>query len=96
MQTKQTQHAKVRQQQRGIPQLVQDWLIDFGQEQYDGKGGIVRFFNRTSLRLMEKAFGQAPIARMSEYLRCYLVQDSHDGSIITLGKRYTQAHIYRY
>lgn len=96
MQSTQTQHAKVRQQQRGIPPLVQDWLIDFGQEQYDGNGGVIRFFNRSSLRQMERAFGHAPVARMSEYLRCYLIQNSHDGSIITLGKRYTQTHIYRH
>lgn len=96
MQTTKTQHATVRQQQRGIPPLVQDWLIDFGQEQYDGKGGVIRFFNRSSLRLMERALGHAPVARMSEYLRCYLVQNSHDGSIITLGKRYNQAHVYRH
>lgn len=96
MQTIQTQHAKVRQQQRGIPPLVQDWLIDFGQEQYDGNGGVIRFFDRSSLRCMERTLGHAQVARMSEYLRCYLVQDSHDGSIITLGKRHVQTRIYRH
>lgn len=96
MQAIQTQHAKVRQQQRGIPPLVQDWLIDFGQEQYDGNGGVIRFFDRSSLRQMERSLGHAPVARMSEYLRCYLVQDSHDGSIITLGKRHAQTHIHRH
>jgi hypothetical protein len=96
MQTIQTQHAKVRQQQRGIPLLVQEWLIDFGQEQYDGNGGVIRFFDRASLRLMEDTLGHGLVARMSEYLRCYLVQASHDGSIITLGKRYAQTHVYRH
>lgn len=96
MNTIQTQHAELRQQQRGIPPLVRDWLIDYGEEQFDGRGGVVRYFNRNSIRRIETQVGKKPAARLSEFLRCYLVQSSSDGVVITLGKRYSSRHIYRH
>jgi len=39
-----TQHAATRSQQRGIPPIVSTWLLDYGEEIYDGHGGIVRCF----------------------------------------------------
>jgi len=91
-----TEHATIRQQQRGIPPLVADWLIDYGDEQFDGHGGIVRFFSKQCIRLLEREVGQKPLARMSEFMRCYLVQSSKDGAVITLGKRYKKKHIWKH
>ena len=87
-----TDHAAIRQQQRGLPPLVSDWLLDFGDEQFDGHGGVIRFFSKKCIRHLEREVGRKPVARMSEYLRCYLVQSSADGKVITLGKRYTNKH----
>ena len=84
-----TDHAAIRQQQRGIPPLVSDWLLDFGDEQFDGHGGVIRYFSKKCIKKLEREVGRQPVARMSEYLRCYLVQSSGDGKVITLGKRYT-------
>jgi hypothetical protein len=84
-----TDHAAIRQQQRGIPPLVSDWLLDFGDEQFDGRGGVIRYFSKKCIKKLEREVGKQPVARMSEYLRCYLVQSSCDGKVITLGKRYT-------
>lgn len=41
-----SRHARARAQQRGIPRLVHTWLLDYGEERYDGRGGVIRYFNR--------------------------------------------------
>lgn len=82
-----TAHASLRAQQRGIPPLVEQWLDDFGERLFDGHGGVVRFFSRRSRRKLERACGRAVVARLSEYLDCFKVEASNDGSTITLGHR---------
>lgn len=90
----QTKHFSARSQQRGVPPLVKDWLLSYGQENYDGHGAIVRYFDEGSIRQMERDLGREPIRRMSEFLRCYLVE-STDGTLITIGKRYLNSRINR-
>jgi hypothetical protein len=92
----QTQHAAKRSQQRGIPPLVQNWLLDYGEENFNERGLIVRFFTAKSIRNMERDFGREPLRRLSEYLRCYLIESADDGSIITIGKRHKHTHIWRH
>ena len=82
-----TRHAEARAQQRGIPPLIVQWLDQFGDEEYDGHGGVVQFFSHASIRAMERAFGAAPVRKLAEYLRAYKVESSHDGSTITIGHR---------
>lgn len=96
MNTLLTTHANVRAQQRGVPPLVQDWLLDYGAEQFDGHGGVIRYFSHECLRQMERDIGKAPLKKMSEFLRCYLVQCSSDGAVITVGKRHGTQHIRRH
>ena len=91
-----TAHAAVRTQHRGIPPLISNWLLDYGEEVFDGHGGVVRFFSPQCIRRMEREIGKAPLKRMSEFLRCYLVQGSNDGAIITVGKRFPNRHIWRH
>ena len=38
MQVMKTVHATIRAQQRGVPPLIEDWLLDYGAEQFDGHG----------------------------------------------------------
>lgn len=90
-----TNHAAQRAQQRGIPSLVSNWLLDYGDEIFDGHGGVIRYFSSNCIRRMEREIGKAPIKRFSEFLRCYLVESSRDGAIITVGKRYRNRHIWR-
>ncbi|SFO21628.1 hypothetical protein SAMN05216386_2968 [Nitrosospira briensis] len=80
-------HAAVRAQQRCIPPLVEQWLNQFGEEKHDGHGGVLRYFSRASIRAMERAFGRAPVRKMSEYLDAYKVESSHDGDVLTIGHR---------
>jgi hypothetical protein len=91
-----TIHAGVRAQQRGVPPLVLNWLLDYGEETFDGHGGVLRYFTPRSIRNLEREVGQAPIKRLSEYLRCYLVQGSQDGIVITVGKRHRGKRICRH
>lgn len=96
MLTTYTNHAAIRSQQRGIPPLVSDWLIDYGNEEFNGHGGVVRYFSTTGIRQLEGEIGKRPVQQMSEFLRCYLVQASGNGSIITVGKRHAKKHIWRH
>ena len=96
MQATFTQHATRRIQQRGIPAVISSWLLDYGEEIFDGRGGVVRFFSSNGLRCLERDIGKAPLKRLAEYLRCYLVESSNDGAIITIGKRYPSTHIWRH
>lgn len=91
-----TAHAQRRSQQRGIPPLISHWLLDYGEEQFDGHGGIVRYFTPHSVRSLERDIGKTPVRRMAEFLRCYLVQSSTDGAVITIGKRYGNKHLRRH
>lgn len=91
-----TAHARHRSQQRGVPPLITIWLLDYGVEEYDGHGAVVRYFTRKSLRKMERELGSAPLKRLSEYLRCYLVQSNRDGTIITVGKRHVNKRMWRH
>jgi hypothetical protein len=82
-----TRHAAIRRQQRGIPPLIEQWLDQYGEEEYDGHGGIRRYFSRASIRTMEREFGRGPLSKLAEYLNSYKVSSSHDGQTITVGHR---------
>jgi hypothetical protein len=66
-----TKHANIRAQQRAIPPLIDQWLDQFGDEEYDGHGGVIRFFSRSSIRAMEREFGDSPVRKLAEYLHAY-------------------------
>jgi hypothetical protein len=91
-----TKHASVRAQQRGVPPIITAWLLDYGEEMFDGHGGVLRRFTHRSIRNMARDFGQTPLKRMSEFLRCYLVQSSTDGTILTVGKCHSSRRFQRH
>lgn len=82
-----SRHAAQRAQQRGIPPLIDQWLDEFGDEQYDHHGAVILTFSKRSIRAMERCLGRVPVRRMREYLRAYKVVSSHDGDTITIGYR---------
>jgi hypothetical protein len=88
MQPSYSRHAARRAQQRGVPPRIADWLLSYGEEQFDGRGAIVRYFSKRSVRAMERDLGQTPVRRLSEFLHCYLVEANETGEIITVGKRH--------
>jgi hypothetical protein len=44
------------------PPIVIDWLEEFGDEQFDGHGGLVTYFSRQSKRRIEQRFGRRFVA----------------------------------
>lgn len=86
-----TQHAKVRAQQRGIPPLIGTLLDAYGHEQYDGHGGVIRYFDKKSRRQMERDFGRDPVRRLLPgWSNVYKVDSTSDGLTITTGIRTTR------
>ena len=83
--TTHTKQAVARARQRALPRL-DDYLLDeFGERAHDGHGAIRIFFNHESRRRTERAFARRPVAKLSEYLDAYRVDDSRDGTTITIG-----------
>jgi hypothetical protein len=87
-----TTHASIRSQQRGIPPLIREWLLDFGEEVYDHRGAIIYFFTRDSRRKLERNFGRESIRRFHEWLDSYAVVSITDGALISVGKRFKKLH----
>ena len=82
-----TAHSLTRMQQRGIPPLVIDWLLDYGRERHDHHGAVIHYFDRQSRRALEHAAGSRVVARLSDYLDCYAVR-TVGGNLITVGHRH--------
>lgn len=91
-----TKHAEVRAKQRGIPFEIADLLIQYGDEQHDGHGGVVRFFSVRSVLEMQDDIGKSTVKKISEHLRTYLVEASRDGAVITVGKLHPKKHIWKH
>lgn len=81
-----TKHSEVRAQQRCIPQLVDQLLDLYGQEEYDGHGAVVIYLNKNSIRNMERDLGRRPVSRLAEWFDAYKVRGV-DGKTITIGYR---------
>lgn len=86
--TAMTRHASVRQQQRRVPPLVVDWLMDYGQTEYVGHA-CYRFFDKESRRRLATDVGDRIVGMLAPLLDCYLVV-GNDGKVITVGHRYTR------
>jgi len=90
-----TTHARTRAQQRGIPLLIQSWLLHYGDRAHDHRGAVLRYFSKRSVQRIEQAEGSLPVRQHAEHLRSYLVQAVADGAVITIGKRYRGRRLRR-
>lgn len=86
---KETKHAAVRIQQRGIPPLVVDLLLQFGRREHDHNGAEILYFDRGSKNRIKKYSGGV-IGKLSEHLQSYAVLA--DGNILTVGTRYKKIY----
>ena len=80
-----SKHAEVRLRQRGIPFLVLEWLLNYGQSRNDHKHGIVLYFDSSSRRRLRQVAAPA-FALNSKYLDSYAVTTT-EGKVITVGRR---------
>jgi len=81
-----SRHCEIRCKQRGIPRLVIDWLIGYGNVARR-KRADVYFLDKNSRKKLMNDVGKIAYNRMNDLLDSYLVL-SDDGTVITIGKRY--------
>lgn len=80
-----TNHAKMRQQQRGIPPIVVDLLIEYGTETRAGSHATTHYFDKAARRRLQVYVGRLA-GLFEEYLDYYAVVAA-DGSVITVAPR---------
>ena len=81
-----TTHAKVRMQQRGIPESALDLLLDFGREEHDHRGCTIVLIDKRARRRIKRVFGHVAYRVMEPHLDAYAVLGS-DGEVRTVGHR---------
>jgi hypothetical protein len=80
-----SKHAAIRSQQRGIPPLLIDLLIQFGSTEPAGGGASKVFLDKTGRKRLKAYAGQLAAA-LKPHLDAYAVL-SPDGQIITVAHR---------
>lgn len=85
-------HAKDRQQQRCIPPLIIEWLLQYGDERHDSHGCLIRFFSKSGKKCLAKDVGKTVVGLLGRYMNSYLIEDL-DGTVVTVGKRYKHIHL---
>ena len=86
-----SRHAAIRSQQRGIPQLIIDWLITYGAVATDGRGASTHYFDHHARCRLSQDVGVRVVTLLGRLMDAYLVM-SHDGTIITVGYRFKAIH----
>lgn len=81
-----TNHARARIQQRGIPEVVVENLLDFGREAYDHLGSRIFYFDRRARQALRRACGKETYKRIEARLDAYAVL-APSGDIVTVGHR---------
>ena len=80
-----SQHARIRMQQRGIPQRVLEWLSAYGEIDYQ-RGAELYYFTRRSRLALQRNEDAAELRRYSKALDSYMV--CTEGRVATVGHRY--------
>lgn len=80
-----TMHAQSRSQQRGVPPIIVDLLIQFGKRISSGDGTEICYFDRRARKHVHGYVGGL-ISRLNEQLDSYAVVTS--GKVVTVGIRY--------
>jgi len=82
-----TLHAQKRCQQRAIPNMVLDLLIDIGNIKYNKGGATIFYLSKTGKDHARRLLKSMHFSQTDHCLNAYLVMAS-DGSIITTGHLY--------
>lgn len=78
-----THHAQVRAQQRCIPPLVIEWLLNFGQRQ-ESYGATKISFNKKAKRDLASEVGKPVVAQLGRFLNAALIVDADTDQVITV------------
>jgi|AntAceMinimDraft_12_1070368.scaffolds.fasta_scaffold63385_2 hypothetical protein len=79
-------HAKKRISQRGISSLSVPLVKAFGQEEFDGRGGIRYLMTSSSIKNLCRVVGFTQKVDALEGV--YIVVSAADGTVITVGHHY--------
>jgi hypothetical protein len=88
--TRLTRHAAVRQQQRGIPELLIDLLLDYGVVERAGAGARTFYFDKSSRKKVLAYAG--PLAPAIEPFLDYYAIVGADEQVVTVAKRRAKVH----
>lgn len=80
-----TRHAMTRAQQRGIPPLIVEWLLEFG-ARTPSVGADIVYFDKRSREALRRYAGRQALAKLDGLLDVYAVV-ANDGQVLTLGHR---------
>ena len=83
--TNMSKHAATRQQQRGIPPMMVDLLLNFGASQPSGDGTSTLYFDKKAKKRLGSYAGSLA-QLLQKHLDAYLVVSGD--KVITLGHRY--------
>jgi hypothetical protein len=81
-----THHAAARSQQRGIPPVVIEKLLDFGREAHDHRGSRIVYFDHRSRKHLQRQLGQDRYKQLESHLDAFAVLGA-DGCVVTVGHR---------
>lgn len=81
-----SRHARARCQQRGIPPLVVDLLLEFGSRERAG-AGMTRVFLDKGARRRVKAYAGTLAGVLEQHLDVYLVVNDADDVLVTAAHR---------
>lgn len=79
-------HARTRLQQRGIPEIVMETLLDFGHEEFDHHGGAVVYLDHRTRQHLRRSLGKETYKQMEPHLDTFAVV-AGDGTVVTVGHR---------
>ncbi len=80
-----SQHARVRMQQRGIPEQIVENIIAYGSTRKVAGGAIARFMSNKDLKGLSRLLPKNECTQLDRHKSVYVVMD--DGHIITVGHR---------
>ena len=84
-----SQHAEIRAlNQRSIPPLVIDWVVEYGRFTRRGRADVY-YLDKKGRKRLRSEIGALPYRLMKDKLNVYVVL-SDDGTVITAGHRLTR------
>lgn len=78
-------HSAIRGQQRGVPPIIVDLLIQFGVREHDSRGGEILYFDKQSKKKVETYAGGL-FGKLNEHMDAYAIIAS--GKLVTVGSRF--------
>jgi hypothetical protein len=81
-----TEHARIRMQQRGIPQAALEVLLDYGREAHDHRGCVIVLFDKQARRRLATEMARKRLKIPGRWLDAYAVI-AEDAAVVTVGHR---------